>query len=277
MISRSLNLAVAVVIAAFACPAAAQIKPLPTDSKVAAKADAAAKPVSVNGKAIPKSRLDFLVKQRTAQGQPDNEQVRKALLENLINQEVLAQEAERKGLAKSSDIQIQVELSRQTALARAVIDDHLKAHPISDSAIKAQYETVKSQRGEREYRARHILVDTEAAAKDITEKLKKGEKFEELAKQSKDPGSKDRGGDLDWAAPGNYVKPFADALVKLEKGKTTDAPIQTQFGWHVIRLDDVRSAQFPPYEQVKQQIQNAMQEQEVQKLIGDLRAKAKIE
>ena len=168
-------------------------------------------------------------------------------------------------------------MSRQTALARAVIDDYLKSHPIRDDAVKAQYEAVKSQRGEREYRARHILVDTESSARDITEKLKKGEKFEELAKQSKDPGSKDRGGDLDWAAPSNYVKPFADALAKLEKGKTTEAPVQTQFGWHVIRLEDVRSTQFPPYDQVKQQIQNALQEQEIQKLVAGLRSKAKIE
>lgn len=277
MNSRFPTLAAAVALAAAAGQVHAQIKPLPTDGKAAAKAEAAAKPVTVNGKAIPRSRLDFLVKQRTAQGQPDNEQVRRALLDNLINQEVLAQEAERKGLSKSADIQTQVDLSRQTALARAVIDDHLRSHPIAESAVKAQYEAVKAQRGEREYRARHILVDTEAAAKEITERLKKGEKFEELAKQSKDPGSKDRGGDLDWAAPSNYVKPFADALVKLEKGKMTDAPVQSQFGWHVIRLDDVRSTQFPPYEQVKQQIRNAMQEQEVQKLVKDLRSKAKIE
>jgi peptidyl-prolyl cis-trans isomerase C len=280
MIHRRTLMAALLPLAIAASPAVAQIKPLPTaDSKAGAAAQppGTSKPVSVNGKAIPKARLDYLVKQRTAQGQPDNEQVRRALLDNLINQEVLAQEAERKGLAKSADIQIQVELSRQTALARAVIDDYLKAHPIREEQLKAQYEAVKSQRGEREYRARHILVDTEASARDITEKLKKGEKFEELAKQSKDPGSKDRGGDLDWAAAGNYVKPFADALLKLEKGKLTDAPIQTQFGWHVIRLDDVRSVQFPPYEQVKQQIQNAMQEQEIQKLVADLRSKAKIE
>jgi peptidyl-prolyl cis-trans isomerase C len=265
MIPRPLHLAAALLLAAVAGQAAAQLKPLPTaESKPAAKPEAP-KPVTVNGKAIPLSRLNFLVRQRTAQGQPDNEQVRRALLENLINQEVLVQEAERRGLGKSADVQIQLELSRQTTLARAVIDDYLKSRPITESAVKAQYEAVKAQRGEREYRARHILVDTEASARDITEKLKKGEKFEE------------KGGDLDWAAAGNYVKPFADALVKLEKGKTTDAPIQTQFGWHVIRVDDVRSTQFPPYDQVKQQIQNAMQEQEIQKLVAELRSKAKIE
>lgn len=277
MTLRPLHLAAALLLAAIAGQATAQVKPLPTaESKAPAKPEAA-KPVTVNGKAIPLSRLNFLVKQRTAQGQPDNEQVRRALMENLINQEVLVQEAERKGLAKTADIQTQLELARQTTLARAVIDDFLKSRPISESAIKAQYEAVKAQRGEREYRARHILVDTEASAKDITEKLKKGEKFEELAKQSKDPGSKDKGGDLDWAAAGNYVKPFADALVKLDKGKTTDTPIQTQFGWHVIRVDDVRSTQFPPYDQVKQQIQNALQEQEIQKMVGELRSKAKID
>ena len=267
---RALHLAAALLVLTTTA-ATAQDKPAPA----AAVGDN--KPVTVNGKPIPKARLDFIVKQRTAQGQPDNEQVRRSLLDNLINQELLSQEAERKGFAKNTDIQVQIDLSRQAALARAVVEDYLKAHPVREDAIKAQYEAVKAQRGDKEYRARHILVETETSAKDLIAKLKKGEKFEELAKQSKDPGSKDRGGDLDWASPGNYVKPFADALSKLEKGKLTDAPVQSQFGWHVIRLDDVRSTPFPPFDQVKQQIQNALQDQEVQKLVGELRSKAKIE
>ncbi len=276
------HLAFALILAAAAPLASAQTsKPAPSIPGVTppgAQAPAAAsKPVTVNGKPISKARLEFIIKQRAAQGQPDNEQIRQAILERMIDQEVAAQEAERKGMAKTADVQIEVDLARQEILTRALFTDYLKSHPIKDDALKAQYESVKAQRGEKEYKARHILVDTEAAAKEITDKLKKGEKFEDLAKQSKDPGSKDRGGDLDWAAPGNYVKPFADALVKLEKGKVTDAPVQSQFGWHVIRLDDVRTTQFPPFEQVKPQLMNAMQQQEFQKMMGDLRAKAKIE
>jgi len=141
----------------------------------------------------------------------------------------------------------------------------------------SEYNKVKASRGDKEYKARHILVDKESDAKEVVAQLKKGAKFEDLAKQSKDPGSKDRGGDLDWNPPATFVKPFADALTKLEKGKYTETPVQTQYGWHVIQLDDVRSTQFPPFDSVKQQIHNMLQEREVQKYVGELRAKAKIQ
>jgi peptidyl-prolyl cis-trans isomerase C len=235
------------------------------------------KPVSVNGKVIPKARVDFVAKDRVAQGQADNDQLRGAILDTLINQEILAQEAEKKGLAKSSTVQMQVDLARQEILARAIVNDHLKSHAVKDDAVRAEYDKIKSQRASQEYRARHILVDKEDEAKAIIDRIKKGEKFEDLAKLSKDPGSKDRGGDLDWASPTNFVKPFGDAMTKLEKGKFTEAPVQTQFGWHVIRLDDVRTTQFPPFDEVKQQIVNFMQNQEIQKLVSELRSKAKIE
>ena len=140
----------------------------------------------------------------------------------------------------------------------------------------AEYNKVKSARGDKEYKARHILVDSDTQAKEIISQLKKGAKFEDLAKQSKDPGSKDKGGDLDWNLPTTFVKPFAEALTKLEKGKFTETPVQTQYGWHVIRLDDVRPVQFPAFDAVKQQILNKMQEEEVQKFVHDLRAKATI-
>ena len=242
-----------------------------------AKSSAAAKQVSVNGKVIPKARVDFVAQERVAQGQADNDQLRGAIMDTLINQEVLAQEAEKKGLARTGNVQMQVDLARQEILARAIVSDYLKSHAVKDDAVRAEYEKIKAQRSSQEYRARHILVDKEDEAKAIIDRLKKGEKFEELAKLSKDPGSKDRGGDLDWASTSNYVKPFGDALAKLEKGKTTDTPVQTQFGWHIIRLDDTRTTQFPPFDQVKQQIVNFLQYQEIQKLVSELRSKAKIE
>jgi len=271
--SSAATVACLVALAAAAPVRAQDSKAAPLPPAIAA----AAKPVTVNGKAIPRSRVDYIVKQRAAQGQPDNEQSRKAILDTLINQELLAQEAEKKGLAKSSDVVTQVELARQNALARAVVEDYVKGHPIKEEAVRAEYDKVKAQRGGQEFRARHILVEKEDEAKDIIERLKKGEKFEDLAKLSKDPGSRDRGGDLDWAAPGNFVKPFSDAMTKLEKGKYTETPVQTQFGWHVIRLDDTRTTQFPPYDQVKPQIVNLMQEQAIQGLVAELRSKAKIE
>ncbi|MSQ69763.1 MAG: peptidylprolyl isomerase [Betaproteobacteria bacterium] len=277
MTHRSAAIVFALALAA-AVPATAQLK----DDKGAASNTAA----TVNGKAIPKARVDFILKQRAAQGnqpgQPqqapfDSEQARKAIIDDQITSEVIVQEAERSGFTKRSETQMQLDLARQQVVIQTFLQNHFRNHPISEDAIKAEYAKVRAQRGDREFKARHILVDTETDAKDLVVKLKKGGKFEELAKVSKDASNKDRGGDLDWAPATNYVKPFADALAKLEKGKITDAPVQTQFGWHVIQLDDSRQVQFPAYEQVKPQIQNMMQQQEVQKLARELRAKAKIE
>ena len=237
----------------------------------------ATKPVTVNGKVISQAKMDAIVRQRTAQGQQDNEQLRKGILEVLVNQELLTQEADRRGLLKSADNQVQLELARQNTVANLVIEDYIRSHPVKDEVARAEYDKIKAQRGSREFRARHILVESEAAARNIIASLQKGEKFEELARQSRDPGSRERGGDLDWAAPTNFVKPFSDAMMKLDKGKFTETPVQTQFGWHVIRLDDVRTTAFPPFEQVKQQVVNGLAQQEVQNFLQDLRAKAKIE
>src|SRR5256884_5453108 len=249
---------------------------IPAWAQTAAQAPAS-KAVTVNGKPIPKARLDFIVKQRTTQGQPDNDQARKAILDNLITQEVVAQEADRRGFAKTSDVRTQLELLRQQVLVQALVQDHLKTHPIKDEEMLAEYNKAKASRGDKEYKARHILVEKDTEANEIIAQLKKGTKFEELAKQSKDPGSKDKGGDLDWNTPGTFVKPFAEALSKLEKGKYTETPVQTQFGWHVIQLDDVRTMQFPAFDTVKQQLHSRMQDQEVQKFVAELRSKARVQ
>ncbi len=152
----------------------------------------ALKAVTVNGKPIPKARLDFIAKQRAAQGQPDNEQARKAILDNLITQEVVAQEADRRGFLKSADVRAQLELVRQQVLVQAIVQEHLKTHPIKDEEMLAEYNKVKALRGDKEYKLRHILVDKDSEANEIIAQLKKGTKFEDLAKQSKDPGSKDK-------------------------------------------------------------------------------------
>jgi peptidyl-prolyl cis-trans isomerase C len=250
---------------------------MPAWAQTAAAKAPASKPVTVNGKPIPKARLEFIVKQRANQGQPDNEQARKTILDNLITQEVVAQEADRRGFAKSADVRTQLDLARQQVMVQALIQEHLKTHPVKDDEMLAEYNKLKESRGDKEYKARHILVDKDSEANEIIAQLKKGTKFEDLAKQSKDPGSKEKGGDLDWNPPSTFVKPFAEALAKLEKGKYTETPVQTQFGWHVIQLDDVRSLQFPAYDSVKQQLHSRMQEQEVQKFVAELRSKAKIE
>jgi peptidyl-prolyl cis-trans isomerase C len=270
MLSRSVPLLTALCL----CLSATAFGQEPATKSKSAKAGD--QPVTVNGKPIPKSRLDFIVKQRSAQGQPDTDQTRRMILDNLITQEVVAQEADRKGLAKGADVRAQLDLMRQQVLVQALIQDYLKAHPVKDEDMQAEYDKMKAARGDKEYKARHILVEKDTEANEIIAQLKKGAKFEDLAKQSKDPGSKDKGGDLDWNPPGTFVKPFADALTKLEKGKYTETPVQTQFGWHVIQLDDVRAQPFPPYDTVKQQLHSRLQDQEVQKYVNELRSKASV-
>lgn len=239
---------------------------------------AQAQGVKVNGVTIPQARLDFLVKNATLQGQPDTPELHNKVKDELVTREVLAQEAVKKGLDKNPEVVTQIELQRQGVLINAFLQDYAKAQPITDEEMKTEYDQVKAKSGGKEYKARHILVETEAEAKQIIGQLKKGGNFEKIAaEKSKDTGSKAHGGNLDWSPANRYVPPFAQALTKLKKGQTTDAPVQTQFGWHVIRLDEERVAKFPTFEEAKSQIQQQMQQQAVNKLIADLRAKAKVE
>ena len=232
----------------------------------------------VNGVAIPQSRMDLLLLNATAQGQPDTPDLRNRVREELITREMVAQEAARRGLDKRPEVTTQIELQRQGILVNAYLQDYFKKNPISDDAVKNEYERQKAQAPDKEYKARHILVKEEAEAKQIIAQLKKGALFEKIAaEKSEDQGSKGQGGDLNWSAPGRYVPPFAEALKKLKKGQLTDPPVQSQFGWHVIRLDDERAFKVPSLEQVKPQVQQQLQQQTVAKIIGDLRAKAKIE
>jgi peptidyl-prolyl cis-trans isomerase C len=219
---------------------------------------------TVNGTAIPQARADVLIAEQKAQGAPDSDQLRNAVKEELIRREVLAQEARKKG-SKSRATQAQIELARQAVLIRAYLQDFVKAHPVSDADVKAEYDKIKSQLGDKEYKARHILVEKEEDAKAIIAKLDKGEKFEELAKQSKDPGSKDKGGDLGWANPAGFVKPFAEALTKLEKGKYTTTPVKTDFGYHVIKLEDSRALKAPAFDEVKGQLKQRLEQQRVER------------
>jgi peptidyl-prolyl cis-trans isomerase C len=242
------------------------------------RAQSAGAVAKVNGKDIPQSRADYVIKANAAQGQADTPELRNRVREVLIRNELLAQEAVKKGLDKNQEFTTQVELNRQEALVNAYLQDFIKNNPVSEEAIKAEYDRAKAQAGDMEYKARHILVKDEAEAKAIIAQLKKGGSFEKIAAQkSQDPGSKDKGGDLDWAPGGRYVPAFSDALKKLKKGQITDTPVQTQFGWHVIRVDDERAMKFPPLEEVKPQIQQGLQRQAVEKQIADMRAKAKIE
>lgn len=231
----------------------------------------------VNGKPVPSSRADVMIKQLTAQGQPDSPQLREMVKQELINREILIQEADKQGISNSADVKQQAEIARQSIAIRALVADYVKKHPVSDAEVKAEYDKFKAQAGDKEYRARHILVDKEEDAKAIIAKLKGGAKFEDLAKQSKDTGSAANGGDLDWASPASFVKPFSDAMVALQKGQFTETPVKSQFGYHVIRLDDVRAAKLPSMEEVKPQITESLQQKKLQAYQEELRKKAKIQ
>ncbi|MPN36330.1 putative parvulin-type peptidyl-prolyl cis-trans isomerase [bioreactor metagenome] len=188
------------------------------------------------------------------------------------------QEANRRGLAGSEAYKQQMEMARQTVLIRALFDDFRKKNPVTDAEAKAEYDKFVAANGGKEYKASHILVESEDRAKAIIAEVKAGKKFEDIAKkESKDPGSGARGGDLDWANPNNYVPEFTEALVKLKKGEMTDAPVKSQFGWHIIRMDDERQAEMPKFEDVKPQIMQQLQQQKEQQFQDQLRKSAKIQ
>ena len=232
---------------------------------------------TVNGQPISQSVYNAFIAEQKAQGVPDSPELQGAVKEELVRREILAQEAKKKGLDKTPNIQGQLELARQGVLIRAYLTEYVKANPISEAQLKAEYDVIKNNLGSTEYKTRHVLVEKEEEAKAIIAKLDKGEKFSELAKVSKDPGSKDKGGDLGWSSPAAYVKPFGDALLKLKKGEYTKTPVHSDFGYHVIMLDDSRPANPPPFDQVKQQLQQRANQQQVENLVKDLRSKAKVD
>ena len=232
----------------------------------------------VNGKAVPKERAEVLKQQVERSGRPVTPELENQIKEEVIAREIFMQEAQKRGLEASPDFKAQMELARQTILIRELFTDFQKNNPVTDAEIQAEYDKFVAANAGKEYKASHILVAKEDEAKAIIASIKKGGKFEDIAKkQSKDPGSGARGGDLDWASPSSYVAEFTEALVKLEKGKMTQTPVKSQFGWHVIRLDDVREAQLPKLEEVKPQIAQQLQQQKLAKFQEDLRAKAKVE
>lgn len=230
----------------------------------------------VNGKPIPSSRVETMAKQMASQGQKDTPELRAMIKEELINREILMQEADKQGLSSSTDVKNQLDIARQAIVIRALIGDYIKKNPVSDAEIKAEYDKFKDQAGDKEFLARHILVEKEEEAKSIIAKLKGGAKFEDLAKQSKDPGSAANGGSLDWASPSAFVKPFSDAMTALSKGQVTETPVKTQFGYHVIKLEDVRNAKVPSLDEVKPQIAESLQQKKLQAFQQNLRAKAAI-
>ena len=230
----------------------------------------------VNGKAIPKTRADALMAQAVKGGQPASPDLEKQVRDEVVLREMFQQEAERRGLAASADFKTQMEFARQTLLIRELFADYTKKNPTSDAEIQAEYDKFKAQAGGPEMRARHILVEKEDEAKALIAQIKGGAKFEDLAKKnSKDPGSGEKGGDLDFANPGSYVPEFAGALAKRKKGEMTEVPVKSQFGYHIIRLEETREAQLPPLAEVKPQIEQRLTQIKMGQFRDEIRSKAK--
>jgi peptidyl-prolyl cis-trans isomerase C len=235
---------------------------------------------TVNGKPITQKNVDEFVKLLVGQGATDSPQLREQVKEELVNRQVFVQAAEKQGVNKQASVQTEIELARQGILVRALMTDYLAKHPVTDAEIQAQYDKIKQQQsGKLEYKVRHILVKDEKTANDLLSQIKSDKsKFDDLAKKnSQDPGSSGNGGDLGWAPPTNYVPPFAEAVVKLKKGELTDKPVQTQYGWHIIMVDDTRPVEFPPLDQVKPQLEEMMRQQTLGTYQKSLRDAAKVQ
>ena len=230
---------------------------------------------TVNGKPVPKARVDALIKTAT-RGQPAPPEMEAQARDQVVLREIFAQEAEKQGVANSADYKTQLDLVRQTVLINTLFQNYIKAHPVTDAEAQAEYTKVKAEQSGMEYHARHILVDNEDDAKKLIAQIKNGAKFEDLAKKnSKDTGSAENGGDLDWAKPASYVPEFSAALQGLKPGQMTETPVKTQFGYHIIKLEDTRAAQFPSYDEVKDKLKQQMEQVRLQDYQEKLRKAAK--
>lgn len=236
----------------------------------------AGEPAMVNGKPIKQSLVDYIIKEAAAQGRPVDDKTRAIIIDKLITTELIDQEAQKSGIDKQPDFLMKEEMTRRDLRINAYIEDYLRKNPISDQALQSEYDKLKAQSSGKEYKASHILVQTEGEARELIAKLAKGADFSQLAKENSLDDSKDNGGDLGWFQSENMVEPFSDAVAKLQKGSYTAAPVQTEFGWHVIRLDDIRDVTPPPLDSVKNELRNTLQRQQLDTLVSALRAKATI-
>ncbi len=231
---------------------------------------------TVNGKPVKQSLVDYIIKDATARGQKVDDNVRTVVMNKLISSELIVQEAQKAGLDKQADFLAKNELMTRELLVNTYLQDYIKKNPIGDAELKSEYDKFKAAVGDKEFKASHILVKTEQEAKDVIAQLAKGGDFAKIAKDKSLDSSKDKGGDLGWFSPASMVRPFSDAVMKLQKGLYTTVPVQTQFGWHVIKLEDSRTAQPPAFDKIKDELRNGLQKQQLEKMVGELRAKAKI-
>lgn len=232
----------------------------------------------VNGKPVPTARLNALADQLQRAGRPVDDAAREQLKDELVMREIFAQEAERRGIRSKPDFRAQLELTTQTLLIRELFNDFQRTNTVTEAEIKAEYDALVGSAGGKEYRSRHILVNAEDEAKKLIADIKRGASFEALAKaKSIDTGSGAQGGDLDWAGANVFVAEFSDAMVKLGKGQMTEVPVRSQFGWHIIRVDDVRDAQLPTLDQLRPQIAQQLEQQKLMDFQENLRKRARIQ
>ena len=265
---KTIVIALSVALATVSAPVAfAQSKAAKVDGRL-----------SVNGVIIPNVYFDAMNREREQAGQPSTPEFANAMKDELVNREILSQAAKKKGIDKTPTVAAQMDMARQAVLIRAFFEDYVKANPISDAQLKSDYDKYVVQLGDKEFKVRHILVDKEDEAKAVIASLKRGETFEKLAKEkSKDTGSKDNGGDLDWAPAGRYVPEFATAVKAQAKGQLSESPVKSPFGYHVIRVDDSRVMKVPSFDEVKDKFRQQAQQEQVARLVQELRGKAKIE
>jgi peptidyl-prolyl cis-trans isomerase C len=250
-----------------------------TDSKPAGQAPQGPVAATVNGIAISQSTVDMIARQGAGAGRPDTPEARRNIIDQLALQMLAAEEAVKKGLDKTPEVADQINTTRRSILANAYVQDLLKSGSVTDDAVKAEYERIKATITGTEYKARHILVEKESEARDIIARLRKEPgAFAKLAmERSKDQGSKANGGELGWFDLSRMVPEFGAAVSKLEKGKFTQEPVKTQFGYHVILLEDSKPIEAPPLEEVKPQLTQQLRQQDVKKQLDALKAGAKIE
>ena len=245
-------------------PSAPAAKPAAPAAPKRAANPAEAPVAVVNGTPISRTVFEFYAKSATHKNLAElPPEAKSQLLDNLIRAQVLSQQASKDGLDKKEDIQSQISLTRVQVLGEAEANSYLKDKPPTDAQVHAEYDAAIAAMPKTEYHARHILVATQGDAQFIIDQLKGGASFEELAKTKSTDSSKDQGGDLGWFAPTTMVKPFADAVTALKKGETTQTPVQTPFGWHVIQLLDTRDQTPPQFDAVKQRVQQLVQEKKI--------------
>jgi len=246
----------------------ADVEPAPAPDEVVA---------TVNGQPISKSAFDLYVQTIEQQsGRPIPEEQKSLVLDQLISMRLAADEAEKAGITKDAEVRDQLQLARMNVIVDAALQKYLEDHPVKDEELKPEYDAQVAAMP-REYHARHILVDDKATAEAITKELKNGADFAKLAQKRSKDSSSESGGDLGWFTANTMVKPFDDAVVALEPGQITSEPVQSQFGWHVIKLEDSRAAAAPPFEDVKDRVKIMVERKRLQTYLEDLRKNAQID